>query len=163
VGDLIRSIIGYAITIAMIVGGFKFYKTQEKAYLDANDHSMRAEEYSSGGYSLDTKGLSMEDYKVGDVVAFRLFAKPDEHRIGRIVALEGQKIEVVNKTVKVDGKSTLYKVDLPDWVFPDIRVPRGCAFILSDVSSFWSTTEAGIGDSMRIGPIPYYSLMGKLN
>ena len=162
-GDLIRSIIGYALTIALIIGGFKLYKAQDKAYIDPNDHSMKPDEYSTGSHSLNTSPLSIEDYKQGDVVAFKLFVKPDEHRVARVVALEGQRVEVVNKQVKVDGKTTAFKVDIGDWAFPEIRVPRGCVFLISDVTSFWSTTDPGIGDSMRIGPVPYFNLLGKLN
>lgn len=162
-GDLVRSIIGYAITIALIIGGFRLYKLQDKAYIDPNDHSMKPEEYGVGGHALTTTGLSIDDYKQGDVVAFKLFAKPDEHRVARVVAVEGQRVEVVNKQVKVEGKTTAFKVDIPDWAFPEMRVPRGCVFLISDVSSFWSTTEPGVGDSMRIGPVPFYNLLGKLN
>jgi signal peptidase I len=163
VGDLIRSIIGYAITIALIVGGFKFYKYQAKATIDANDQSMKAEEYPYGNYAVNNRGLSISDYRVGDVVAYYLSAKPAEHRVARIVAVEGQKVEVsqTTKLVKVDGKATTYKLDGADVSFQDWRVPRGCVFVLSDKPGFWQ--EPGIGDSTKVGPVPYYNLLGKLN
>jgi len=163
VGDIIRSAIGYAITIGLIVGGFYFYKIQLKATIDPNDQSMRPEEYPYGNYAVNNKGISIADYKAGDVVAFYLSAKPDQHRVGRVVAVEGQRVEVSmpNKLVKVDGKATTYKLENADMYFPEWRVPRGCVFVLSDKPAVW--TEAGIGDSTKVGPVPYYNLLGKLN
>jgi hypothetical protein len=123
---------------------------------------MKADEYPYGNHSLDSRGLSIADYKVGDVVAFYMFSKPDQHRVARIVAVEGQRVEI-NKVVKVDGKATTWKLENPEWQFPEIRVPRGCVYLLSDKPGFWTTTEAGIGDSTKIGPVPYCNLLGKLN
>jgi signal peptidase I len=156
VNDLIRSAIGYAIVIAIIVGVTKLYKSQTKVVIDPNDHSMKPEEYPYGSYSLKTDVLKSTDFQVGDVVAYYVPGKPAE-RVGRVVAQEGQLVEVeINKNARVDGQTTNFKSDQREISTPEIRVPRGCLFIMHDKSYQGE-------DSIQVGPIPYYNIKGKLN
>jgi signal peptidase I len=156
VNDLIRSAIGYIVVIAIIVGVAKLYKSQNKVVIDPNDHSMRPEEYPYGSYSLKTDVLKPTDFDVGDVVAFYVPGKNTE-RVGRVVARQGQLVEAENgKTARVDGQTTNYKLDHKDLNIPEIRVPRGCLFIMHDKPSQGE-------DSVNFGPIPYYNIKGKLN
>jgi signal peptidase I len=156
VNDLIRSAIGYAVVIAIIIGVAKLYKSQTKVVIDANDHSMRPEEYPYGSYSLKTDILKASDYQPGDVVAYYVPGKPAE-RVGRVVALEGQTIEGEgSKNARVNGQTTAFKIDNKDWFIPEIRVPRGCLYIMHDKPYQGE-------DSIQVGPIPYYNIKGKLN
>jgi signal peptidase I len=156
VNDLIRSAIGYALVVAIIVGVAKLYKSQSKVVIDPNDHSMRPEEYPYGSYGLNTHVLKATDYNVGDVVAYYVPEKNTE-RVGRVVAREGQLVEAENgKNARVDGQTTNFKLDHKDMSIPEVRVPRGCLFIMHDKPSQGE-------DSVQVGPIPYYSIKGKLN
>lgn len=160
-GDLVRSAVGYAVAVAMIVGGFKFYKMQLKAEIDANDATMNPDEYPYGSYSLNREARGAEQLATGDVIAiYQPASKPVDHRVTRVVAVEGQKIEITPKLVKVDGKPTTLMADGQS--VAEFRVPRGCVFVLSDKSIVFSSFEPGIGDSMRIGPVPFYHFMGKI-
>jgi signal peptidase I len=167
--DMIRSVLIYVVAIALIIGVFKLLKMYERVVIDTNDHSMEMIEYPCGTYRLSTAALKAEDYKAGDngdVVAYFVPGKPDTQRVARVVALPGDKltIERVKASdptspllVKVNGKpSNRFKPDFPEWHFPEIVVPRGCLFLMADKPSEGD-------DSLRVGPVPFYCIRGKLN
>jgi signal peptidase I len=154
VGDLIRSVIAFAVVVGIIIGVEKFYKAQTKATIDAADKSMEGMANSSP--HVDTTALKVSDVKAGDLVAYYVPGKPDVHRVARIAAVEGQLIESDEKRmVRIDGKSTTMKVEHKDWRISPIRIPRGCIYVMAD-----HTQEAE--DSVQFGPIPYSSVMGKI-
>ncbi|MCY3022571.1 MAG: signal peptidase I [Planctomycetota bacterium] len=166
--DMVRSVIGYVVVLALIVGAGKFYKTQTKAIIDPNDHSMEALEYPNGSYRLNIKLTKVEDLKGGetpDVVAYWVPGKAGVHRVARVVAIAGETIELERKSA-AEGKGVVvkvnnvpmprFKLDYSEWRFPKITVPRGCVFLLAD-------TPSNAEDSMTVGPVPFSTIMGKLN
>ncbi|HYG74351.1 MAG TPA: S26 family signal peptidase [Planctomycetota bacterium] len=160
-GDIVRAAIGYLVVVALIIIAFKFFKSHEKAVIDPNDGSMNAEEYSYGSYSIDKTPLAITDLKSGDVVAiYQPQSKPVDHRVARVVAIEGQRVEIVQKSVKVDGKPTPFKGDGINFSC-EFRVPKGCMYVMCDKPAVFPN-EPGIGDSLRIGPVPFFYFMGKL-
>jgi signal peptidase I len=168
VSDLIRSIIVFALVVALIVGVEQLYKfTGIRATVDANDASMAPSGFGAGGHRVRRDVNNASGFKGGeggDVIAYWVPTKPDTHRVAHVLAVEGDRVEIERKNpsepksavqVKVNGQLTLYKIDATDWRFPEIRVPRGCVFVLAD-------TPSQAQDSMTVGPIPFYCIMGKV-
>jgi signal peptidase I len=166
--DMVRSFITYAVVIALIIGVFKLLKVRELVTIDTNDHSMEPE-YARGDYKLDTRALSAGQYKsgdTGDVVAYALPGKPETVRVARVVAVPGETVALERQResdpnsrieVKVNGKVCgRFRLETPQWHFPPIVVPRGCLFLVAD-----RPQEAE--DSLRVGPVPFYCIRGKLN
>ena len=168
-GNLVRSVILYAVVIALIVGVLKLLKTHERATIDPNDHSMEAIEFPNGVYKVNSAALKAEDYKAGDggdVVSYYVPGKPDAPpRVARVLALPGERVAVERRkatdpnsplVVKVNGSpSNLRRTDSTDWHFQEIVVPRGCLFLMADKPSEGE-------DSLRVGPVPFYCIRGKL-
>ncbi|MGD0091961.1 MAG: S26 family signal peptidase [Planctomycetota bacterium] len=169
-GDKIRAVLLYAVAILLIVGVFKLLKLYERVPIDANDHSMEPIEYPPGrSFGLTTSALKAEDYKGGDngdVVAYFVPGKTELQRVARVLALPGEKVTIERLKpadptspvlVKVNGVPTnRFKPDQPEWHFPEIMVPRGCLFLMSDKPSEGE-------DSLKVGPVPFYCIRGKLN
>jgi signal peptidase I len=167
-GNLIRSVIMYVVVIALIVAVLKLLKMHERAVIDPTDHSMETIEYPNGTYKVDSSALKAEDYKAGDggdVVSYFVPGKPGAQHVARVVALPGEKVAIERTkstvanaplVVKVNGKaSNLFRPDSMEWHFPEIVVPRGCLFLMADKPSEGE-------DSLRVGPVPYYCIRGKL-
>ena len=77
--------------------------------------------------------------------------------MGRVVALEGSKVEVRGEEVLVDGnpatnptKSTRSRFDVPE-----VTVPRRCYFVLADLRGKGGSESY---DSRHLGPIPQESI-----
>lgn len=167
-GSIIRSIIIYIVVMAVIIGVFKLLKMYKQVTIDPNDHSISEIEFPNGSYSLHTEARQATDYKSGEngsVVAYYVPGKPGEQHVARVVALPGEKVAVERRLaadpmspllVKVNGVvSPLFKTDTVEFHFPDIVVPRGCLFLMAD-----RTTEGT--DSLKMGPVPFYCIRGRL-
>lgn len=168
-GDLVRSIILYVVVLALIIVVFKLLKMHERATLDPNDHSMESVEFPCGVYKVNSAALKVEDYKAGeggDVVAYYLPDKPQVQHFARVLALPGDKVAIELRKipdptspmlVKVNGRaSNFFRTYSKEWHFPEIVVPRGCLFLMSD-----KPPEGE--DSLRVGPVPFYCIRGKVN
>jgi signal peptidase I len=97
----------------------------------------------------------LEKYIIGDVVLYNTGGK---ERVGRIVAVEGQTVEITDSgELLVDGvppaEQIFYPTDKGTLTYPCI-VGNGQVFILND---FRSVTE----DSREFGPIDIKDLDGK--
>jgi signal peptidase I len=105
--------------------------------------------------------------KVNDIVVFEHPMKVGTSRVGRIIAVEGQTVEIKGKVVYVNGKQLMnasytslsdYRI-LPaeystrDYYGP-IQVPSGSVFILCD------NRDTG-EDSRQFGPVTYANIKGK--
>ena len=105
--------------------------------------------------------------KVGDVVVFEHPFKVDEHSVGRVLAIEGQTVEIIGKTVYVDDEKIIdignVKYTDPD-IIPEIyskrdyadpvTVPSGSVFILDD-------NRDQAEDSRNFGLVHIDDLIGK--
>jgi len=168
-GDLVRSVILYAVVIALVIGIFKLLKARDRATIEAFDHSMGVVEFPSGGYGLNSEALKAEDYMAGergDVVAYSIPGKLGAQRVARVVALPGERVALERSkesdpnspvVVKVNGQvSGRFKTDSTVWHFPEVVVPRGCLFLMAD-------SPLDGEDSLKVGPVPFYCIRGKLN
>ena len=151
---LLQNVILYVVVIAIIVVGFKFYKNSSQAVIDPTDRSMLPA-YPYGSYKLDTSLVKTSDLKPGDVVSYWLTNAPSTYRVARVVALEGDRIEIADGLVKINGVASPYRLDQPDRRFPEVKVPRGCVYLLCEASA------AGV-DSIKLGPVPFYQVIGRL-
>jgi type IV secretory pathway protease TraF len=70
-----------------------------------------------------------------------------------VIAKEGQKVEIKNGDVKVDGQPPAVVVSVGQVSRAPIVVPRGCLFLVSSASML---------DSMTFGPIPIRSVRGQV-
>jgi type IV secretory pathway protease TraF len=85
-----------------------------------------------------------------------VFKRPGDsaHHLARVVAREGQRVQVTDKDLLVDGQpyevlGVKNKTSLAE--VPELVVPRGCLFVISDNRSRRGSVE---NDSRSFGPIP---------
>lgn len=111
----------------------------------------------SGYRRLLVEKLSREDPAVerGDVVVFAIrdAANRRIHRISRVVALPGDRVDAVNGRYTVNGTPTEVRV----WgkIRPGVTVPPGCYFVAND------NPYADGADSRRLGFLPRSCLVGR--
>jgi len=150
VHELVRTILIYVAVLALIVGGFYLFKQNRyKIQMEATDRSM-SPEYQTGSYNVITGAAIQAD----DAVVFALPEKPDEWRAGRVVAMAGARVEIDEKgLVKVNGAA--HRTKCESQIRPvEFVVPAACVFVLTD--------QPGYIDSVKLGPIPLYQVIGKL-
>jgi signal peptidase I len=154
-GDLIRTGIMYVAVMALIVVGTHFFKNRARVEFAPNDLSMSRSFTAGSSYPVDTSPSSIKQLKRDDIVAYWLPDEPAKSRVARIVAMEGDRIKSDAEGFYFNGTKTSFKFQKPDWRFPELRVPRGCVFVLAD------QPELG-KDSIQTGPLPSYQIIGKL-
>src|SRR5207245_1768545 len=75
-------------------------------------------------------------------------------RVGRVVATEGQRVEVTETDVLVDGQPFTDPAIHPGSTridMPELVVPRGCVFVVCDLRGAPGAAE---NDGRLLGPIP---------
>ena len=154
--ELIHYVLRFILMVAIIITCFRLYKNGTKITLNTNDHSMDPKAYTPGdSYKINTSFLKLDQFKKGDVVAYGVPNQSDQRRIARVVALQGQIVEVKAKGLWVDGEAVSYAFE-KEQRLPPFRIPRGCIFVLADIPN------TGL-DSLQLGPLPVYALIGKLD
>jgi signal peptidase I len=126
---------------------FDIFKTEEAA-----DKQFNEPELKMGTWRLGHEPSMGASLQVGMFVVFRVRGS-DGPRVSRVVATEGQKVEVRGEEVLVDGtavpcptKNARSRFDVPE-----ITVPRGCVFVVNDLRGKGPSSEY---DSRFLGPIP---------
>lgn len=143
----------FGLTLVLIFGLAWFFKHSTKASIGSGDHYMSEATFPEGSYSVNTSLQSLSQYKSGDPVAYVLAGDPVK-RIGRIVGIEGQKVSISAKGVTADNQPLGSRIEIDSSIqVTDLKVPRGCAYILSD------TPQNG-SDSLKNGPIPFSQILG---
>jgi signal peptidase I len=146
----------YVVIMAMICAGTYLYKHRTKVEFEQTDMSMNRSFTPGASYPVDISPCSIKQIQRNDVVAYWLPDDPDKNRVARVVAIEGDQIKCDAEGFHFNGTKTAYKFDnRPDWRFPELRVPRGCLFLLADQSDM-------ARDSMQLGPVPFYQVIGKV-
>jgi signal peptidase I len=169
VGNLIRTALAYAVVVAGIMGAAWLFKGHLRAYVDPTDGSMDVGQYPPGNYTLQSLCTKAEDFKGGDggdVVAYWVPGKPEGHRVARVIGVAGDKISIERQkpgdtssllVVNVNGKVlSKFSFERDEMLFPEITVPRGCLFLMAD-------KPIQAADSLTIGPVPLYCILGKVN
>ena len=124
--------------------------------------------FLAGDFVLASKIAYKFDAPVqGDIVIFDHPYKPNKKLVRRVIATEGQTVEIVGKTVYIDGEPfhetgtvqhSDYRVLPPDFskrdYYPSQLVPPGQLFVLGD-------NRDQSEDSRDFGPIPIDSVYGK--
>ncbi len=155
-GDSIRSFVPIVLLVVLIGAGFSAIKKYATiVVIDSDDQSMDSYEYPPRRYSCDTTLLKANDLRANDVVAYWLPNDPEKYRVARVVAVEGQSVEADGKNLIVDGVSRALRDDRHNLRQAQIRIPRGCVFLMTDKNST-------VADSLQLGPLPFYQVIGKL-
>lgn len=101
-----------------------------------------------------------DDYHRGDIVVFE---RPDTWQaahdvlIKRIIALEGETLEIRNNMVYIDGDRLVEPYLPPDVTMPDygpFTVPDGDVFVMGD-------NRVDSSDSRANGPVPLSDVIGR--
>ena len=153
--DTIRTFILCVVIVGVIVFGFKFAKGRAEALIEPNDHSMDPV-YPPGNHRMDTSLYTVSQLSVGDVIAYWLSDSPDKYRVARVVALEGDRVKIVQGALVVNSVNTPHKVGQVSLQAPEFRIPRGCVFVVADDINYNAV------DSMQIGPVPFCQVIGRL-
>lgn len=151
--ELIRSVGKIVVVCAIVIGCFWLFKHRTRASIEQGDKSMDPSVFPEGGYSVDTSSETINAIKSGDYVAFRLPNDASAVRIARVLGVAGNRVEITLKGVRVNGAEMSGKFTTAQWTIPETKVPRGCAYLLTD------DTFTGI-DSRTLGPISFTSILG---
>lgn len=153
--ETIHMLIMFALLLALIIGGEKFFKNRHAYTLAPTDASMNPADFPAGSYKLDVRILDVNQIQVGDVVAFRTPGETTVERIARVVAVQGQSVSSTPKNgILVDNAAPSFNTDNTRSL-PEIRVPRGCVFVVCD-------SPMNGSDSMSFGPLPVQQIIGKV-
>lgn len=111
------------------------------------------------------KLYSMKDLHYGEIVAYirRDSQTTEEIFWGRIIAKENDRITIKNNSIFVNDQQITesYLSEEPKKM-PDISnflIPSNCVFVLNDTRN----DDYAFADSLTIGPINLYQIVGKLS
>jgi signal peptidase I len=145
----IRIVLG----IAFIIGVFKLYKYRDTVTIDATDFSMDQLTCPQGTHRVDVYVTDPKKFATGDLIAFYLPGQHQDVRVSKVVAVEGQRVEITADQVLIDGKPSKFPTGSAK--FPEIIVPRDTVYVICD------QPQNG-NDSITMGPLPSYMIYGKL-
>ncbi|HAF17192.1 MAG: signal peptidase I [Thermacetogeniaceae bacterium] len=101
-------------------------------------------------------GYKFREPERGDVIVFHYPLDPERDFVKRVIAFEGETIEIRNNYVYIDGQR-LEEPYIPDVVIGDfepVRVPKGHYFVMGD-------NRNNSEDSREWGPLDKDLLIGK--
>ena len=151
--EFILKIVGFIIVLIVIFAIFWGVKRQNWITIEASDQSM-APDYSGGTYHISPRPLSQEELVIGKAYAFVVPESTErEKRVAWLVAKEGQRIEVKEKGIYVDGAKSDCRINIGRQTIAVFVIPRGTVYLLS------VTPEK---DSFSYGPIPFRNVLGQL-
>lgn len=139
--------VGSGLAILYVTENWETYSTQETADKQWNEPEIKQGTWRMG--KLPERGAPIER---GSFVVYRL--KSETVRVGRVVAVAGQKVEVTPDDVLVDGQPfvpPVPKQKASRFEVPEMVVPRGCVFVVVDQRQRGGASEQ---DSRFLGPIP---------
>lgn len=159
-----REAIKAAILIILIAAALRFFLVFP---LRVPDEAMQSS-FLAGDFILASKiAYKFDAPGQGDIVIFDHPYKPNLRMVRRVIATEGQSVEVVGKTVYIDGEPfrepgtvqhSDYRILPPDFssrdYCPSQLIPPGQLFVLGD-----NRDESE--DSRDFGPITLDSVYGK--
>jgi len=154
----------FVIALGLVLVCFWMYKHfTHKVVIDPNDHSMESipgssdprehDGYSYGSHRLTQPPQSAKDVLPGAAVAYMTPGSSEKRRVGWVLAVEGQRLEVRGGEVYVEGKPGPRKILNLKPDFPEVVVPRGCAFVWAHIPE---------DDSSWHGAIPVRNILGHL-
>jgi len=155
VTELIHSLVKVLVVCVIIVACFWFFKNRTRASIEQGDKSMSVTSFPEGSYTVNTAITSLSALKTGDYVAYRIPTDASNLHIARVIGIEGNRVEVTPKEVRVNGAPYDLRFPTTTWTIPETKVPRGCAFLLTD------DPTAGV-DSKQLGPIPFAAIAGTI-
>jgi hypothetical protein len=153
VREFILKIVGFVIILIIIFAIFWGVKRQNWITIEATDQSM-APDYSGGTYHMSPRPLSQEELVIGKAYAFVVpEIAEQEKRVAWLVAKEGQRVEIKEKGIYVDGAKSDCRIALGRITVAVFVIPRGTVYLVSAIPE---------RDSITFGPIPFRNVLGQL-
>jgi signal peptidase I len=146
---------GYFLATILIGGGLLFLGLNER-YSICHFDASREKQYDEPEIESGTWRVGKADATLSENV-FVVFQRPGldpAPHVARIVAVQGETVEVKDDQVLVDGRQVPGPVagrDHSEVTVPAIVVPKGCVFVLHDERGKGSSFAT---DSRSLGPIP---------
>lgn len=151
--EVIFKLVGFGAVLFFIFGIFWGIKRQNWVTIQQMDQAMEPD-YPSGTYHVSPRPATQEGLVIGKAHAYVVPSSPErEKRVAWLVAKEGQRVEVKDKSLFVDGVKSDCKSYIGLERFSLFVVPRGTVYMLS------ITPEK---DSFSFGPIPFRNVLGQL-
>ena len=142
-------LVGAAVGIVILLTGEK-----PVVEVPAIDNSMRPAIGEETIFTVDTSWLDKPSRDA--IVAFVPPGKSGSTSVARVVALEGDSLEVRNRKLFVNGatnKSINKSMSME--AAPKFKCPRDCVYVLIDRSR-------GSADSSKFGPLPLWRVLGSI-
>jgi signal peptidase I len=140
-------VVAAALAILWYCVNFDIYKTD-----DPPDKQFNEPELKVGVWRLGHQPNMGADLQVGMFAVYKVPGS-ELRRVARVVAMEGQKVEVKGEEVIVDGSAIQNptRQNRSRFDVPELTVPRRCVFVVSDLRSKGASADY---DSRGLGPIP---------
>jgi signal peptidase I len=149
------SVLFFATAVALI---YTYTGRKQMVTIPTSDKSMRPaiekEEKGKVRFTIDASWL--EAPKARQIVAYSPPGS-DELTAVRVVALQGEKIEVRERRLHVNGSPRSSPRPMPVATVPEFRCPRDCVYVMSD-----SARRENV-DSAVHGPVPIWRIKGALD
>jgi len=153
----------FGILVAILLGGIWWWRTYDSVTFDEKIQVNQPQVEKDG----TRFGRRTARRRAGDLERYQLVRyRTKRSRVivtGRIMAIEGQRIRIEEGEVYVDDekvKDSYRKRVNEKEFYPELIVPAGCVFVLSDVRS---GRAADRYDSRNLGPVPLEAIMHSFN
>jgi signal peptidase I len=153
----------FGILVALIFGGIWWFRTYDYVTFDEklqfNQPQVEKDGTRFGRRTARRRASDLERYQLVRYQTKRSGAVVT----GRIMAVEGERISISEGEVYVNGekvKDSYRKRTNPKGFYPELIVPAGCVFVLTDVRN---NRGADRYDSRNLGPVPLEAIMHSFN
>ena len=143
---------GVVVALLILWMGIEYLPKLKRVAPDTRYHDMRGVIPTDATVSVDAT-VGLREMRQGDLMAYRI---PDEMEtgFGWVVGLPGQRVELVDGELRVDGEAvTDGRVRATQGDRPPVVVPEDHIYTVSQENFF---------DSLGLGPIPASLVLGRV-
>lgn len=155
--EFMFNLVSFLVLLAIIVTVSQLYKHRARVVIEDDNTSM-SPALPPGRYRVQFGLTAAKDLRPGDAVAFSLPGETGSFQVARVIATEGQEIELREKKAFVDGKEFSppgIALDVGRRKTPVFRVPGDCVFAMTD--NYSPTLDPG-----KHGLVPFRHILGKI-
>lgn len=146
-------VIGLAVIIAVVIRIFLFEP------FDVSGPSMENTMYTGNIVMVNKLVYQFGEPERGEIVVFHVPGLEEKDYVKRVVALPGEKIEIKNSKLIINGKiieEPYLNENMRTMDFEAVTVPQGHLFVLGD-----NRVNSTDSRSHELGPIPMESVVGR--